>query len=134
MLDLARSFTKLVWSPDGRFLALIAEDGRRGSDLWVLDTLSDSPRPVGLIAHSGTEPVWSPSSDEIAVVLSAQDGKDGVYQGRFLVGVLADGKSQRLLADARPECRFVYPAWTRGRLAVERVCESTERVWLLAVR
>lgn len=132
LLDLPASFSKLVWSPDGRFVALIAGSGRR-SDLWVLDTLSDNRRLVGLIAHSGSDVAWSPNSDEIAVVIEEQDAKEGPIPGRFLVGVLPDGKSQRLLADAGDKCRFLYPAWTRGRLAVERVCDQRDRVWLLAL-
>lgn len=63
-----------AWSPDGRYLAYIARDGRNKTALRVIDLLTSGPPVTVLSGELARSPRWSPSSSALAyLALSGRD-------------------------------------------------------------
>jgi TolB protein len=55
-----------TWSPDGRYLAYVARDGRNKTALRVIDLLTSGPPVTVLSGELARSPRWSPLSSALA--------------------------------------------------------------------
>ena len=113
------------WSPDGKRIAMEADDGVNGAGLYVVDAGSDGAQKGGLqphfiaagpalsdMANAGSGPQWSPDGTELA-----NADPSGV------IVVKADGSDQRLVVTPG-----FNPAWSPdGRhIAFNRTVDPSE--------
>src|SRR6185503_12154453 len=77
----------LVWSPDGRHLAYVSENGwfiygltnlgnLAPSSVWVIDVQGGTPARVSGGTHLNTSPVWTPDGRSILFVSGIGGGRD----------------------------------------------------------
>ncbi|MCY3957187.1 MAG: hypothetical protein OXG65_02730 [Chloroflexi bacterium] len=79
------------WSPDGRWLAFLNDDGEAGLGLYVVNAEGTVGRRL---ADAGSEVSWSPDSRQLAFVQ-----RDGQYSSLYAITVTAaDAAEPRLLA------------------------------------
>jgi Tol biopolymer transport system component len=104
------------WSPDGRFLAVIAMGEKMGT-LLVTDTRAPSLRWKSLGPSAG-DLSWSPDGAELATALET-----GAATGKVVAVRVADGHRRDLvLPDAG--CRALGPSWSKNGVAVTHACEG----------
>ena len=115
-----------AWSPDGRTLAVVGEEGGRRRILLVA-AAGGPPRPLTPgAADAQTEPDWSPDGARIAFTTGEGRGAE------IAVATVATGETARL-TDNDVEDRS--PTWstTGARIAfVSRRGEGKENLWLVA--
>jgi tricorn protease len=96
------------WSPDGRWLAVAAEDRNANRDLWLVAADGGRP-PVNLTRHPAFEgsPRWSP--DGKTLVFSARRGADGKsvlwkmdFEKFVLTDQTTDAELRRIADKAEP--------------------------------
>ncbi|NJP05985.1 MAG: hypothetical protein HC837_10355, partial [Chloroflexaceae bacterium] len=94
-----------VWSPDGRFLAMVVEsdDTRRDIFLWQLET--GDMQPITALGSVDQRIAWSPDGRHI-VFTADVDQTSAVY-----VVEVASGSLMRLTPDG--SLTYADPAWTR---------------------
>jgi Tol biopolymer transport system component len=96
----------IVWSPDGRRLAYVSENGwfiyglnnlgnLAPSSVWVADAHGETPVRISNATHLNTSPVWTPDGESILFVSSLGGGRD-VYQQPLSRGGGPRGKPVRL--------------------------------------
>ncbi len=114
-----------AWSPDGRTLAVVGEEGGRRR-IFLVDAAGGAPRALAPgNAEVQSEPDWSP--DGARIVFTSGNGADS----EIAVAVVAGGAVTRL-TDNNIEDRA--PAWstTGARIAfVSRRPDGKENLWLV---
>lgn len=90
------------WSPDGRWLAFVNDDGEEGPGLYVTDAdLSASRR----LTHTLSWPAWSPDSQRLAFAR-----RDGSTLALYTIAAIAGDDDELRLLDMESEARR---AWIR---------------------
>lgn len=84
-----------AWSPDGRYIAYAARDGRR-STIQVIDVEGANPPAALVQTELGRSPRWSPAGNQLAYVALA-----GREFELFLVDIASDAEG-RLSVAGRP--------------------------------
>ena len=120
-----REASQPAWSPDGRTLAVVGEEGGRRRIL-LIPAEGGTPRPL-TPAVDGTqaEPDWSPDGARVAFTSGEGRGAE------IAVAVVAGGEGTRL-TDNDVEDRS--PSWstTGARIAfVSRRPDGKENLWLV---
>ena len=115
------------WSPDGRWLAFVNDDGEEGLSLYVADAEGINRRRLSDVA---SEPSWSPDSQQLAFIR-----RDGLRRALYTITLTAnDAAEQRVTdipGDGRLPARFPLVAWSpSGGIIVyecmdERLCIVT---------
>ena len=105
-----------TWSPDGKAIAVLAEDAESGiAEIYVVPARGGAPRRLGV--GDVRDPSWSPRGDEIAYASPKGD----------IWAVRSDGSHARLVAD-HPSADCFLPAWSaRGRQLACAGGDSTGR-------
>jgi Tol biopolymer transport system component len=96
----------LVWSPDGRRLAYVSDNGwfiyglsnlgnLAPSSVWIADTEGGTPVRISNATHLNTSPVWTPDGRALLFVSSVGGGRD-VYQQALSRSGAPRGKATRL--------------------------------------
>jgi dipeptidyl aminopeptidase/acylaminoacyl peptidase len=64
------------WSPDGRFLAFLSDQGG-SEELWLLDTVDGGRQPLTDVAGEIGQFKWSPSGRQIAFLMASDPSRAG---------------------------------------------------------
>ena len=130
------------FSPDGRRLAYGAfGQGRRTSDLWVLDLYADTERRFTDGTDDSNDPQWSPDGAMIAYSASASGGKDVLLRKlggsastvlasregtQFPSDWLRDGSALLVTEDAGPDRHDILVQPTDGSTPVAYAATSAD--------
>lgn len=96
----------IVWSPDGRRLAYVSENGwfiyglrnlgnLAPSSVWIADTQGGTPVRISNTTNLNTSPVWTPDGRSILFVSGLGGGRD-VYQQALSRSGTPRGRATRL--------------------------------------
>jgi Tol biopolymer transport system component len=97
------------WSPDGKRLVFVRDDGNEGFSAYVVALDGSPPKPI---PRSGrlTSPAWSPDGERIAFIERNDKGDCGV------VTVRPDGSDRRSVPTTRRMCAYVAAWSSDGRM------------------
>ncbi len=79
------------WSPDGRWLAFLNDDGEAGLGLYVVNADRTVRRRL---SHAVSEVSWAPDSRQLAFIR-----RDGERRALYTIAVAADGAAEQWVAD-----------------------------------
>ncbi|MHB8620029.1 MAG: S9 family peptidase [Chloroflexota bacterium] len=89
------------WSPDGRQLAIVVDDGE-GSQVWLADAATGKARRFTAVTGLASEPAWSPDGRQLAFTVADGEVAGG---GRRVQVIGVDGSGGRVL-------RFAGDTWS----------------------
>ena len=117
-----------MWSPDGRYLAIVASALRpafKFMDLLVLDTQTGNLVRADVPARYTDSPSWAPNGRQLAAtaVVSSSGGFNSY--GLFLVDA-ATGQSLRVLPDYVTSRSRWGLAWSPDGLTIAMECPTLE--------
>ncbi|MEO0562792.1 MAG: hypothetical protein AAF125_11805, partial [Chloroflexota bacterium] len=65
-----------IWSPDGRYIAYLRQDGSVNTDIFLYDMAQDEHRELTTTPDHNFNPVWSPDGQWLAYVSSTSNGRE----------------------------------------------------------
>jgi len=113
-------------SPDGRFAAVAADDGKDGV-IWIYDMIGRGPPRRLKFAGRSTAPIWTPDGRYITYESDQQGGA-----GLFLQRADGTGPIERL-TKAEAGTEHFPESWTPdGKVLAYRVQSGTSSIWTVA--
>ena len=114
------------WSPDGRWLAFLNDDGESGLGLYVVNADRTVRRRL---SHAVSEVSWSPDSRQLAFIR-----RDGERRALYTIAVAADGAAEQWvtsLPDQGTEADFPRVSWSPSGGYIVYECQD-ERLCIAA--